>query len=300
MQKKTLVILMGSCRGGKAAWKTQKKYLFDHLDADIALCFGDVDKIDDYLLNIAKYQWLQKDYDNWRYYFLENYTEKIIKYFELGKDTLLAGGIDNYPGSGAIIIAYRDILYRKYNDIISQYEQVVLTRSDYFYLDYHPTLQKDKIWVVKGQDYHGITDRHYVFPGHKSEEILNMCEFFDGESALINTPTLMNPESAFLSYFQYRKIDKQIKRFDRVHFVVKEPEDSTTTTEGRFKLFFYKDLWIKKIYEFEETISNVSFSTHKNVRIITTYFFYLVFLKDNSMRKFMKKLDRKLKSFFKF
>ena len=127
-----------------------------------------------------------------------------------------------------------------------------------------------------------------------------MCEFFDGESALINTPTLMNPESAFLSYFQYRKIDKQIKRFDRVHFVVKEPEDSTTTTEGRFKLFFYKDLWIKKIYEFEETISNVSFSTHKNVRIITTYFFYLVFLKDNSMRKFMKKLDRKLKSFFKF
>ena len=65
MQKKTLVILMGSCRGGKAAWKTQKKYLFDHLDADIALCFGDVDKIDDYLLNIAKYQWLQKDYDNW-------------------------------------------------------------------------------------------------------------------------------------------------------------------------------------------------------------------------------------------
>mgnify|MGYP003322360515 CR=1 FL=1 len=50
MKEKTLIIFMGSARGGKHAMLTQEKYLIDHLDADLALCLGDVDEIDDFLI----------------------------------------------------------------------------------------------------------------------------------------------------------------------------------------------------------------------------------------------------------
>ena len=36
--------MMGSSRGGKHALETQKKFFLDYLNADLAICFGDVDE----------------------------------------------------------------------------------------------------------------------------------------------------------------------------------------------------------------------------------------------------------------
>ena len=75
MKEKTLIIFMGSARVGKHAMLTQEKYFIDHLDADLALCLGDIDEIDDFLINKAKYNWNFKDFENWREYFEEHFSK---------------------------------------------------------------------------------------------------------------------------------------------------------------------------------------------------------------------------------
>ena len=74
MNKDILVIMMGSSRGGSYALNSQKKYLLNELNADLAICFGDVDSTSSELLELAKYNWNFKDYENWKDYFLENFS----------------------------------------------------------------------------------------------------------------------------------------------------------------------------------------------------------------------------------
>ena len=40
MSTKTLIILLGSARGGEETWKSMYKYLLEPLSADLALLFG--------------------------------------------------------------------------------------------------------------------------------------------------------------------------------------------------------------------------------------------------------------------
>ena len=85
MKENILIIMMGSSRGGKYARKTQEKYLIKHLKADVAICFGDVDDIQDSFINTANYNWNFKDYDNWRTYFNNHYSENLINNLEKGR-----------------------------------------------------------------------------------------------------------------------------------------------------------------------------------------------------------------------
>ncbi len=289
MNNTTLVIMMGSSRGGRHAKLTQKKYFLNHLDADLAICFGDVDETENSIIKLAKYNWNFKDYENWREYFEKNFSENIFENLEKGKDNYLMGGIDSYSGSGAIIFAIRDILLNNYLEIIQSYDQVILTRSDYIYLDYHPKLKKDKIWAVNGEDYFGITDRHYIFPGHKAEKILGICKYLDIKDIHREWPEIKNPETILYSYFQHIGVLDDIGRFQRVQMVVKESRDSTTTREG-VKLFLFKDLYAKKIGEFEESIKNLKFSsqfTSVNIRLKINYFLFQI-------RKMINNLTNKL------
>ena len=289
MKENILIIMMGSSRGGKYARKTQEKYLIKHLKADVAICFGDVDDIQDSFINTANYNWNFKDYDNWRTYFNNHYSENLINNLEKGKDTYLMGGIDSYSGSGAIIFAIRDILLRNHIDIIEKYDQVILTRSDYIYVDYHPKLNNKEIWVVEGEDYFGITDRHYVFPGKEAENILGICNYLDKENIYKEWKEPKNPEIVLQSYFKNIKIFDKIKRFQRTQMVVKNLADSTTTREG-VKLFFFKDLYAKKVGEFEESMKNLTLFqqfTYLNFLLKINYYLFQV-------RKLINNITKKL------
>jgi len=289
MKENRLIIIMGSSRGGKHARRTQKKYLIDHLEADLAICFGDIDEIEESLINDAKYNWNFKDYDNWRKYFNNYFSENLIDNLEKGKETYLMGGIDGNPGSGAIIFAIRDILLRNHIDIIKMYDQVILTRSDYIYVDYHPKLDNETIWVVEGEDYFGITDRHYVFPGKEAKNILGICNYLDKKDIYTQWGDVRNPERVLLAYFKEIRIFDKIKRFKRTQMVVKNSEDSTTTREG-IKLFFFKDLYVKKIGEFEESMKGLSLInefTCTNFLLKINYYFF-------QLRKILNNITKKL------
>ena len=57
MNIKTLVILLGSARGGEETWSSFYKYLLNPLSADLALLFGNTDNKTSSLYSIAIYVW---------------------------------------------------------------------------------------------------------------------------------------------------------------------------------------------------------------------------------------------------
>jgi hypothetical protein len=292
MNKEILVIMMGSSRGGKYALETQKKFLLDHLNADLAICFGDVDEVSQKILKMAKYNWNFKDFNNWRDYFEQNFSENIVNNFIAGAYEGLAGGIDSHSGSGSIIFAIRDILKRNHLDIIKSYKQVILTRSDHLYVDFHPKLDFDKISVVEGEDYMGITDRHYVFPGKYAEKILGVCDYLDIKDIHKEWHELKNPESVLMFYYKKINLYKSIERFKRTQLVVKQSGDSSRWGKG-IKLFFFKDLEAKKVNEFEDAVKNLKLIERfnfTNFRLkINYYFFQLRKLVNNISFKILKK-----------
>ena len=263
MNKDILVIMMGSSRGGSYALNTQKKYLLDELNADLAICFGDVDSTSSELLDLAKYNWNFKDYENWKDYFLENFSINVVDNFSSGAEYGLAGGIDEHTGSGSIIFAIRDILKRNHLEIISSYKQVILTRSDYLYVDSHPKIDFHKIAAIEGEDYSGITDRHYVFPGNMAGDILGGCDYLDIKDIHKEWHELKNPESVLMFYYKNIDIYKNIERFKRTQLVVKQSGDSTRWGSG-IKLLFFKDLDAKKVSEFENTVKNIKLFSNFN------------------------------------
>ncbi len=289
MNKDILIIMMGSSRGGSYAFKTQKKFLIDELNADLAICFGDVDKTNNELINLAKYNWNFKDYENWRDYFNEHFSENVIENLSKGENVGLAGGIDEYSGSGAIIFAIRDILQRNYLKIIESYKQVILTRSDYLYVSPHPKIKFNKISAVEGEDYMGITDRHYVFPGKSARDILGVCDYLNIKDIYQEWHDLKNPESVLMFYYKKIGIFQQIERFTRTQLVVKQSGDSTRWGSG-IKLLFFKDLDAKKVSEFENATKKMSlFSNFNSVNLRLKINYYLF-----QIRKLINLLTLKL------
>jgi len=295
MKKNILIIMMGQLRGGDYGRSTQKKYLVDHLNADLAICFGDERNNSDQNIKGIKYNWNFEEYTNWRKYFSKYFSQNIFENLEKGKDWFLMGGIDSYTGSGAKIFAIRDILLRNHIDIIETYDQVILTRSDYIYLDYHPKLDKKNIWVVEGEDYFGITDRHYVFPGKEAKSILGICDYLDMKDIYKEWPDPKNPEVVLMSYLKHVNLYDHIKRFKRTQMIVKRPSLAIDDSDSRhgLRLFFFKDLYAKKISEFEDALNNLNLFknfNYLNLRLkLNYYLFQLKKLINNLSFKIIKK-----------
>ena len=114
-------------------------------------------------------------------------------------------------------------------DILLTYDRIILTRSDYYYIMDHPILPLGKLYVPEGEGYYGITDRHHVFDSKLLKEVLGVCDFICDRNnfELLKTQDSINPEKAILLYFQHNGINKIVKEFTRVQFLVSTDSDST-------------------------------------------------------------------------
>ncbi len=228
MMEKTLTILIGSARGGEETWETMYRHLLAPYKSDLALCFGESDDKSASLYDRANYVWDIPEYENWRDYFSQYFPEDFDQIFVDSKVTGIMGGIDDARGSGAIIFAFRDFLLRNKSKILLEYDRIILTRSDHYYLQDHPLLPLGSFHLVEGEDYGGITDRHHVFDSSMLKDVLGICDFM---CARENFPHLMsknlNPERALLEFFRSTGIDQKINRFKRVQFTVAEARDGT-------------------------------------------------------------------------
>ena len=94
----------------------------------------------------------------------QNFEDYYSQYYKGNwKDYLLKGkGLGLYE-SGLIHFALKDFVYRNYSEKLSDYDYIIYTRFDQYYVDYHPKFIDDKIYIPDGEDYFGICDRHVIF-----------------------------------------------------------------------------------------------------------------------------------------
>ena len=126
-KKKYLVVLAGSLRGGERAWESLYKYVIDHLDADLAICIGDKFYKKNSLVTKSTYKWIFKEPDNWSKYFSERFSNTWKEYLLLGQEFGMAGGLDNFSGSGAIVSGLKNIIHENYLSVLKNYEYIEYT-----------------------------------------------------------------------------------------------------------------------------------------------------------------------------
>lgn len=266
MKEKTLVVLMGNARGGEQTWSTMSKHLIRPFDADLALLFGYTKDKSNSLYSNAKYVWEMPEYDNWRTYYEENCSGNWFAFFEKYRNTVLSGGIDGCAGAGAIVLAFRHHLKKNYINILQKYDRIILTRSDHYYLDNHPYLSNEYFYIVEGEDYGGLCDRHHIFPSIMSSNVLGVVEFLDSKnSTKVKIHNNKNPESFLLSYYDHIGILNKINRCKRVQFMVKLKDDHTRWSNGTKSLSWDNSLFIKYEGEYSLASSNIAIKEGESV-----------------------------------
>ncbi len=232
----TLVIILGSLRGGELAWSTLYRNVLDINNADLALCIGADQSSNSSLYSRAQYLWEYPEYDDWAdaidmiHDRSWRTTNNITSY--VGSSGTL-GGVKGLQGSGAIIFMARWFAAQniKRLRLTHKYDRFVVTRSDHYYACRHDLKLLDPrfMWVPTGEDYYGITDRHLVC---NAGQILPALDIFPPvikfpEKYLCDSFIQMNPESLIKLRWQEENLWKWVKRFDRVMFTCATEGDKT-------------------------------------------------------------------------
>jgi len=258
MEEKTLVILLGNARGGEQTWESMYKNLLEPYNADLALLFGKTEDKSSSLYDRAKHIWEMPEYEDWGDYYKKycktDTWEKITKKYP--NDGVM-GGVKNIHGSGSIIFAFRHFLKNNKKNILETYDRIILTRADHFYVAKHPVLDNNFIWIVEGEDYEGITDRHHIFHSKYIDEMLGVLEFFDDPKTFEKLPNFVNPEAILRLMFIENNVFDKIRRFSRVQFIVGLNNEQTRWTKAVIPLPGNKNMYIKYVGEYNQAIRNL-------------------------------------------
>lgn len=239
---RTLVILIGNLRCGELAWKSLYDNLLDYpknsgdgATMDKALAIGDTDFAyqNASLFQRSRYYWKFEEYgDDWSAALdtIDPRWKTTVAPL-IHDSSLVLGGVQygHWQGSGAISFWIRWFLSErlKEDNVIGQYDRFVITRSDHFYMCPHDLskLSLEYLWVPKGQDFGGVTDRHLIVP---SEHVLTALNILPHVLAHPNDyPRLSepdyNPESLLRDVWMKQGIGKLVKRFPRMMFTCVNP-----------------------------------------------------------------------------
>jgi hypothetical protein len=250
----TIVCMIGNLRGGHAAWDSTVQQLVRPLHADLALVASDADvahhaSIASPLVRAARHIWIYNESTYW--------DETIDELLE-GKGwrgnvslpvttnwaapTGLWGGARDAQGrilrgSGAIVLALRMMLLRRLDALPGDaYEQVVLTRSDFFYACPPGVVHArvDEIHVPEGQDHvngnhlRGLNDRHAVFAFAARRLALGVLPWL----AQGHCRECLGIESALYAYYQSLAPALRICRYSATGFTVARRNESTRWSRG--------------------------------------------------------------------
>jgi len=248
---KYLIILAGSPRGGEKTYSSLYKYVKNHLNADLALCTTE-DMYDESisLFQSPDYLWLLKDYDNFFDYFNENFDGSWKEYFELGKGTGL------YE-SGSIHFIFKDFILKNYLNILENYDFIIYSRFDQYYLDFHINGDKNKILIPEGEDYYGICDRHAIIPKEYISKFLKICEYINLEKSLEVNSEYLNCETSFLNHLKHEGLLSFVERYPRTQFTSALSKDKTNWRIPIYKIYFFDKLMIKYPDEYIDSFKNL-------------------------------------------
>ena len=257
MTIRTLVILVGSARGGEETWNSMYKFLIEPMSADLALLFGKTQEKSSSLYQRAKFVWEIEEFTDWWDYFKKYFSNRLYQIYKHNEIEGLGGGIEDFRGSGAIIFALRHFLKKNFKEELLNYDRIVLTRSDFYYIDFHPNLKNDFFYVVEGERYGGISDRHHIFPSSMIDDVLGINEYLDNEknyNYLISKK--LNPERALIEYYKKNHLIKKIKFCKRVQFIVAKENESKRWSYTKGYMFKSNSLLIKYQKEYYTALRN--------------------------------------------
>ena len=182
----TLVVLLGSARGGEASWASLYRHVLDALRADLALAFGSASRhVATSLVLRARYVWVFDEPADWgdvldAVAVEANVSVAAWRQAAAHPRTVGSGlyggariGGRVLAGSGAIIFGLRWLLLRHHHATLESYRRIVLTRSDHLYVCDHANVwprlvlrasasQLPPVGVVEGRRseyFGGLTDR---------------------------------------------------------------------------------------------------------------------------------------------
>lgn len=250
---KTLVVIIGSIRGGEPAWNSLYRNVLDVNHADLAVLAGRPSNADTYpgnstLFQRAKYDWsfdepggdwsnelnsllndMMTDYPSLKDVDLEERRKWLFAQSYNG----VFGPVDGKVGSAAINIIIRYWLSKKIRELnlLEQYERFVITRSDHFYACVHDltSLDNNMLWTPSGNDEGGLCDRHAVVSNKLVLPSLDLFTslFRNPEPYLKGFPT-MNPEFFLKFAWQVQCIMPYAhSKFDRMMFTCGHSGDQT-------------------------------------------------------------------------
>ena len=148
-------------------------------------------------------------------------------------------------GTGALLIYNRWVLLQNIikNNIIKKYDRFIITRSDFIWNIYHPSLSKLKsnyIWIPNGEKYGGYTDRHAILSKENIYDYLNLLEpilkepdkLFD----LMKIKNNWNLERYIKFYLNKKGYSKKVKFFPYVMYSVRNNKIKTTFRPGKYSV----------------------------------------------------------------
>ena len=232
---RTLVCVQAQVRTAELTWPKFKENVLDVLGADLALCIGDSiprsdGKIitseyneDNGFFHTAKYIWRYNEPDDWACAF-DLMTEGRWRDFTHIPGNWLGPAKTPvaHSGTGGINTFFRWFLSEKIGDLMDKYDQIIITRSDYYWIKPHPVLDLDHVWIPNGEFHGGICDRHAVLPMRLAKEHLSIGsklgpEHLEPLMAFFNSRQgatwMLNNESYLYFMYRYYKLHKSVGFF---------------------------------------------------------------------------------------
>ena len=248
--EKTLIIILSETRAHELTFPGFKANFLEPLGADLALCVADnprEDQNNPFYMS-ADYIWTYPEPDDWADGFdwiadNEGWHGDWRQLLKI-KDQWLGGirdPIEGHPGSGGILLFFRYFLRKslKESGALEQYDRFIITRSDYMHTIPHlpiNLLSRDKIWIPRGEDYGGVTDRQIIA---NREDILSVLSIADD---VFTKPDQLyermhqhqhwNIEQFIKSQFDFYGLSKRVRRYPATMFAVRARDGHTSWAKG--------------------------------------------------------------------
>ena len=255
---KTLVCIIAQTRGHEVTWDKFKQNVLDQLNADLAVCIGTTKKYNynNPFWSHAKYKWEIDEFD-------DDYSDAFdmaqTNYFKISKTedkdwrkllkikNFWLGGIKGFTsqenqnqsespgwnkeryGSSSILIFYRWLLLKNLEaeNLINDYDQFIITRSDFYWPKKHPplsTLDNKFIWMPDSEGYGGYCDRYVIVNKKEVKNYLSLIEPILTKPSklyeLMHKKDNWNLERYLKLYFEINGLKKKVKFFPYIMYTV--------------------------------------------------------------------------------
>lgn len=251
MTKRVLAIILAETRASELTFELFRKNLLEPLKADLALCVGDgKNETPNPFYEAAKHVWVAREPKDWADGFDElaghgNWRELLHVHGSW------LGGIKHatlqQTGSGAIQIFFREFLRRQIeqHDIASQYDWVIVSRSDFMWTLPYPSIDlfsEETVYFPDGEWYGGYTDRHVMIPRKLLGTALNVTkDVFSSPQELRDRmlrkgPLPWNIEQFMWFRFAELGLTKRVRFFPYAMFAVRPEGGRTSWSVGDYNL----------------------------------------------------------------